>query len=109
MMPMAERSESIGRLDTFIRDLGALTAPMSGEAILNVLARSGLDIDDVASFVGACSDTYSRRRVARTDAFEVLVMTWLPGQGAGAHDHAGSVSVFKILQGAASETRFAQA
>jgi len=33
-------------------------------------------------------------------------LTWLPGQGSGAHDHSGSLSGFMILQGNATETQY---
>jgi uncharacterized NAD(P)/FAD-binding protein YdhS/predicted metal-dependent enzyme (double-stranded beta helix superfamily) len=106
-MLLATQYDSIDRLRAFLAELEALGGRMTADAVIEILARSGLDIDDVAPFVAAQQDTYSRRRVARTEAYEVLVMTWLPGQGSGAHDHAGSVSAFKILRGTAHETSFA--
>ena len=106
-MLLANQYDSIDRLRAFLAELEALGGRMTADAVIEILARSGLDIDDVAPFVTPQQDTYSRRRVARTEAYEVLVMTWLPGQGSGAHDHAGSVSAFKILRGTAHETSFA--
>ncbi|MGD0501729.1 MAG: FAD/NAD(P)-binding protein [Steroidobacteraceae bacterium] len=94
---------------TLLDALDSLGAAITGDAVVEILARSRLDIDDVAPYITRQPDTYARRRVARTETYEVLVMTWLPGQGSGAHDHAGSVSAFKILQGTAHETRFARA
>ena len=106
MMHVASRCPSI---DTFLGELDSLGANITGDAVVEMLVRSRLGIDDVAPYVTPQADTYSRRRVARTEAYEVLVLTWLPGQGSGAHDHAGSVSAFKILSGTAHETRFARA
>jgi uncharacterized NAD(P)/FAD-binding protein YdhS len=96
-------------LRTIVRQLEALGTGITGERAIAILACTDLTIDDVSVFVAAKLDGYSRRRVARTEAFELLVMTWLPGQGSGAHDHAGSVSAFKILRGTADETQYAQA
>lgn len=108
-MPLTIKSASIDHLRTFLDELDALSGHITGKAITQILARSDLHIDDVAAFVTPQQDTYSRRRIARKETYEVLVMTWLPGQGSGAHDHAGSVSAYKILSGTAHETRFAQA
>jgi len=108
-MPLATNSDSIDHLRTLLDALEALKGRITGEAVTEILARSHLHIDDVAEYVTPKQDTYSRRRIALTEAYEVLVMTWLPGQGSGAHDHAGSVSAFKILRGTAHETRFVQA
>jgi uncharacterized NAD(P)/FAD-binding protein YdhS/uncharacterized membrane protein YoaK (UPF0700 family)/predicted metal-dependent enzyme (double-stranded beta helix superfamily) len=104
--PPAAKSGSTGNLRMLIGELEALAGRITGEEITEILARSHLHIDDVAAFVTPRPDIYSRRRVARTETYEVLVMTWLPGQSSGAHDHAGSVSAFKILRGTAHETTF---
>jgi uncharacterized NAD(P)/FAD-binding protein YdhS/predicted metal-dependent enzyme (double-stranded beta helix superfamily) len=97
------------KLRLIVHQLEALGRAITAEQATAILARSDLAIDDVRDFVVTKTDSYSRRRVARTEAFELLVMAWLPGQGSGAHDHAGSVSAFKILRGTADETRYAQA
>jgi uncharacterized NAD(P)/FAD-binding protein YdhS len=97
------------KLSAIVDQLDSLGTGITGDHATAILARADLTIDDVSAFVFTKLDGYSRRRVARTEAFELLVMTWLPGQGSGAHDHAGSVSAFKILRGTADETRYAQA
>jgi uncharacterized NAD(P)/FAD-binding protein YdhS len=81
---------------------------LSAERIVEVLSRSSVTVDDVAPFVAPTRNGYGRRCIVRTEKFEVLVMTWLPGQRTGPHDHAGAISVFKILAGQAHETRFVQ-
>jgi uncharacterized NAD(P)/FAD-binding protein YdhS/quercetin dioxygenase-like cupin family protein len=106
MALVAEKSKCNDRLLTIVNQLVALNGALRGSAIENILIRSDLDIDDVSEFVAPTENGYGRRRVARTDEFEVLVMTWLPGQRTGAHDHAGALSVFKVLQGTARETTF---
>ncbi len=107
--PLTTRSGPNHKLRTIVRQLEALGGAITGEQVTAILAGTDLTIHDVEAFVSPKPDGYSRRRVARTEAFEMLVMTWLPGQGSGAHDHAGSVSAFKILRGTADETRYAQA
>jgi uncharacterized NAD(P)/FAD-binding protein YdhS/predicted metal-dependent enzyme (double-stranded beta helix superfamily) len=100
---------SIRNLGTLVGELEALGDRIDGDEITQILARTHLHSDEVAPLIAPTRESYSRRRVARTDTFELLVMTWLPGQGTGPHDHAGSVSAFKILNGTAHETLFAQA
>jgi uncharacterized NAD(P)/FAD-binding protein YdhS len=107
--PLTPRSGLNHNLRTIVRQLEALGTGITGDQATAILAETDLTIDDVEAFVTTKLEGYSRRRVARTEAFEMLVMTWLPGQGSGAHDHAGSVSAFKILRGTADETRYAQA
>jgi predicted metal-dependent enzyme (double-stranded beta helix superfamily) len=105
-MPLAAKFDNLRFL---LGELESLGARISGDTVIAVLERSCLEFDDVAAFVTPQPDSYSRRPVARTESYEVLVMTWLPGQGSGPHDHAGSVSAFKILRGTADETMFALA
>jgi len=96
-------------LRTIVSQLETLGGEITDDHVIAILSRADLTIHDVGIFVSTQRDGYSRRRVARTEAFEMLVMTWLTGQGSGAHDHSGSVSAFKILRGTAVETRYAQA
>ena len=109
MMPLATQSGSVTRLRAFLGELESLEGRITAERVVEILRKSPLELDDVATFVAPQQETYARRRVAKTEAYEVLVMTWLPGQGSGPHDHAGSVSAFKILRGTAEDTRFAPA
>jgi uncharacterized NAD(P)/FAD-binding protein YdhS/quercetin dioxygenase-like cupin family protein len=107
--PPITRSNLGRNLRTIVCQLEALGEGITGDRVIAILSCVDLTIHDVGDFVSTKLDGYSRRRVARSEAFEMLVMTWLPGQGSGAHDHAGSVSAFKILRGTADETRYAQA
>lgn len=97
------------RLDELVARLVALGPTIDGTRAAPLLADGALTLDDVAPFVEESPHTYTRRRVARTEHFEMLVMTWRPGQGSGPHDHAGSLCALRVLRGAASETRFAPA
>ncbi len=91
-----------------LAQLSALQGRLSAEGIAEILTRCPLTAGDVSHFIAPTPIGYGRRRIARTEEFEVLVMTWLPGQRTGAHDHAGAISAFKILSGSGLETRFVQ-
>ncbi len=95
-------------LRLLVGELEVLGPGVTAEQATEVLARAELRVDDVAPFIVPRTAGYSRQRVARTEHFEILVMTWRPGQGSGPHDHAGSHSAYNILQGTANETRYAQ-
>lgn len=42
-------------------------------------------------------------RLALTDGVELWLLTWLPGQGTGAHDHGGAAGSFAVLLGELTE------
>jgi predicted metal-dependent enzyme (double-stranded beta helix superfamily) len=39
----------------------------------------------------------------REDDYEVWLLSWLPGQGTGFHDHGGSAGAFTVARGALQE------
>ncbi|WP_236518296.1 FAD/NAD(P)-binding protein [Sandaracinus amylolyticus] len=82
---------------------------MRREDAIALLAGAELEWDDVAPFVSPGEHGYTRRRIARTDAFEMLVMTWRPGQRSAPHDHAGSLCALRVMRGSVHETRFSPA
>src|SRR4051812_11379340 len=43
-------------------------------------------------------------RVAVTDDYEAWLLTWLPGQSTGLHDHGGSAGAFTVLSGVVEES-----
>lgn len=44
-------------------------------------------------------------RIHLDDSHEVWVISWLPGQGTGFHDHGGSVGAFAVVWGTLMERR----
>ena len=46
-------------------------------------------------------------RIHLDDSHEVWVISWLPGQGTGFHDHAGSSGAFAVVWGTLTERRVA--
>lgn len=43
------------------------------------------------------------QRLSREDDYEVWLLSWLPGQGTGFHDHGGSAGAFAVARGALQE------
>lgn len=89
----------VARLD----DLGR-EATLAG--IAEALTAAALTPDDVAPFVRPNPTAYHRARVIRRDQYEVLVMTWLPGQASDPHDHSGSVCALQAINGRAVEGEY---
>nr|WP_196791107.1 cysteine dioxygenase family protein [Motilibacter aurantiacus] len=46
-------------------------------------------------------------RVAATATYEAWLLSWLPGQGTGPHDHGGSAGAFLVLRGELAESSYA--
>jgi predicted metal-dependent enzyme (double-stranded beta helix superfamily) len=41
--------------------------------------------------------------VERTETQEIWLMSWLPGQGAGLHNHGGATGAFRVITGTLTE------
>jgi uncharacterized NAD(P)/FAD-binding protein YdhS/predicted metal-dependent enzyme (double-stranded beta helix superfamily) len=71
--------------------------------IAEAIRQANLTLADVGDYVKDGADRYHRQLVVRRESYELLVLTWKPGQGSVPHDHAGSVSAMQVLQGEAIE------
>ena len=47
--------------------------------------------------------TYTRIPLPEENGYEAWLLTWLPGQGTGLHDHAGSAGAFVVVDGVLTE------
>ncbi len=86
-----------------IAELDALHAVVDKEMCRRLLTQAVLSEEEVASYVEPRSGSYARRCVARREHYEILVLTWMPGQGSVAHDHSGSLCGLKVVQGQMTE------
>jgi len=107
MILRSEELRDFDPLELMVAQLQPISRRITARDLLAILERSTLTIEDVASHVEPTADTDTRRQLARSEHFELLVLTWMPGQGSGAHDHSDSLSEFKILKGTAREAIFA--
>jgi uncharacterized NAD(P)/FAD-binding protein YdhS/predicted metal-dependent enzyme (double-stranded beta helix superfamily) len=94
-------------LDWLVGKLDALGALVDEKTARQLLTQSNLSGQEVARFVEQRSGTYARRCVARRESYELLVLTWAPGQGSVAHDHSGSLCGLKVVQGSVTEQLYA--
>lgn len=82
----------------------------SGPTRLYHLARQLADRADLwRPHVRFARDNRWSVRVAVTDDYEAWLLTWLPGQSTGLHDHGGSAGAFAVVEGALEESTLAPA
>jgi predicted metal-dependent enzyme (double-stranded beta helix superfamily) len=89
-------------------DLGnALPIPAAGQVTISGLAqitrrlsRSGIAWD---SLVRHDPDARWYTRLLRTDAVEIWLLGWWPGQGTAVHDHGGALGALTVLDGLLAE------
>ncbi|MGA2246909.1 MAG: FAD/NAD(P)-binding protein [Verrucomicrobiota bacterium] len=68
-----------------------------------LLTLANLNGSEVGRYVTPRSESYGRRAVVRRENYELLVLTWMPGQQSVAHDHSGSLCGLKVVQGSLTE------
>ncbi|NMO23428.1 cysteine dioxygenase [Pyxidicoccus fallax] len=77
------------------------------EWLVERLRSSRVDWGLLQSLIRFNPEGYARRVLGRTDACELLLLCWLPGQVSRVHDHGGSSGVSWVVRGKLAETRFA--
>src|SRR5262249_21233605 len=92
-----------GRLLDLVQKLEALGPHPSLVRIAQAVESCRLSSADVAPFVHKNRQNYNRAPVVIRENFELLVMTWLPGQASVPHDHTGSVCAMQVVEGEAVE------
>lgn len=93
-------------LQSLIVKLDELGSNTTLVGVANALTQAKLSYDDVAPYIRTTPSAYHRGRVIQRDWYELLVITWLPGQSSAPHDHAGSVCAFKVIRGTAIEGEY---
>lgn len=93
-------ADLVARLDALAPD--EVTLPVVGDLV----AGAKLTDRELARYVGARPDRYARRQVHRSRNFDVLVLTWMPGQGTPIHNHAGNLGWVRLVRGQISEETF---
>lgn len=92
-----------GRLRDLVQKLDTLGSAPSLVALAHALEQGKLTVDDVAPYIAPNRQGYNRASVVVREHYELLVMTWLPGQASVPHDHTGSICAMQIVQGEATE------
>ncbi|MBL8748680.1 MAG: cysteine dioxygenase family protein [Planctomycetes bacterium] len=74
--------------------------------VQEILGEGVLDEASVQPFVGGRADRYARRLVHRGRWFDVMVLTWEPGQKTPVHNHAGNLGWVRLVRGQIREETF---
>jgi uncharacterized NAD(P)/FAD-binding protein YdhS len=88
------------------RKLDALGPRPSSLDLAHAIEKANVTAEDVGPFVRVGLQSYNRAPVVVCEHYEMLVLTWGPGQSSVPHEHSGSVCVVRVIQGRASEGSF---
>ena len=91
---------------SLVERLQSQTAPPTLEELNSWLSNALISAEDVGPYVKFKDGNYSRHRVCRNDAVEMLVLCWRPGHKTPIHDHNGSHGVVRVHAGVLSEHIF---
>ncbi|GAB4142871.1 MAG: hypothetical protein Fur0037_10230 [Planctomycetota bacterium] len=76
------------------------------ERVAGIVGDGPLDEDSLRPFVHPRADRYARHLVYRSPLFDVMVLTWMPGQVTPIHNHAGNLGWIRLVRGKMREDRF---
>lgn len=95
-----------GAVDRLVSRLDSMGGRLDADALRETLLDTAVMAEDLASFVEENPVTYARRTVVRREGYEVLALTWLPGQRSLPHDHAGVACALRVVRGNLVETHY---
>jgi predicted metal-dependent enzyme (double-stranded beta helix superfamily) len=76
------------------------------DAVSAIVGDGALDEASLRPFVAPRTDRYARHLVHRSRWFDVLVLTWLPGQLTPIHNHAGNLGWVRLVRGRIAEETY---
>ncbi len=91
-------------IDRLIAKLNAKSKQASFFERLELIDQHPIDWQDVRKHVFRNPVEYHREKVETNSLFQLLILTWLPGQKSEIHNHRGSHCVVRVLSGMATET-----
>lgn len=95
------------RLQTLIDRLDALNPrDISVARVQAIVGDGALDEAELRPYIGVRTDKYARRSVHRSKHFDVMVLTWAPGQFTPVHNHAGNCGWVRLVRGQIAEETF---
>jgi len=104
--PPAVTKANAPKLAALVARLEQLDRLMDLGAVHRVLEELEVTRDDLGPYVIFAPGAYQLNRISASDWYELACLCWLSGQRTPIHDHAGSSSAFRVIAGAATETRF---
>jgi hypothetical protein len=92
------------RSGTSLPDLHRAAPALVSPARLGELAASVAAAQSWQSILRFTADRRWYRRLALTDDYEIWLLSWLPGQHTGFHDHGDAAGAFTVAQGELRES-----
>ncbi len=99
-MPILGLQSLVAALDRLPEDA------IATEPVAELLQKAQLPERELLPFVDPRPDRYSRRLISRSRNFDVIALTWLPGQRTAIHNHAGNLGWVRLMQGMIVEDRY---
>lgn len=93
-------------LAPLIEYLGGLSSRANLHTLEELLRKTPVKREQIASAVVFGTKGYRRNTIARTDWFELLALCWRSGHCTPIHDHQGVSCAFKVVEGHGTEIRF---
>jgi cysteine dioxygenase len=91
-------------LPELIAYLDGLSGRAPLDELLELLARTEVDLADLEAHVRFSAKSYTRNLVREGPWYNLLVLCWKNGQRSPIHDHAGSSCAVRVLRGVLTET-----
>lgn len=97
--------QPVTQLEQLILSLQAQGDTLTQEQLVTALQDAMLG-NELGPYRQFSTEERTRVLIYRCDAFEVLLLGWLPGQTSSKHEHGWSSCVFRVMEGTATEQRF---
>lgn len=97
------------RLERLIDRLDGLGSRRTMVELAAALEEAELRYADIESYVKTSPHNYTRATVVLREQYELLVLTWTPGQASVPHDHGGSICAMLTMRGQAVEGNYSVA
>ena len=90
-------------LSDLIKDLDIHLRQFSG---MKSLKHIDCNLDELREFVFFDIEKYKKNVVYRNSIYEIILITWLPGQQTKLHEHPKNGCIMKILEGELTENLY---
>ncbi|MBI5765415.1 MAG: cysteine dioxygenase family protein [Planctomycetes bacterium] len=95
------------QLIRLFEELDQFDKPIAVKPLRRMVRGLRISRRDLGSYVRFGKSCYRRNLVHTGPAYQALVLCWRSGQRSPIHDHRGSACAVRVVEGIATETRFA--
>jgi cysteine dioxygenase len=94
------------QFEEICESLRLLTQPLTEDQIRALLESIAPCVSGLSQFARFSDTSYCRNRILRSEALDLLLLCWKPGQRTPIHDHSGSICGVHVVRGEALEIGF---